>query len=45
MATALQLKPYDKGIHIRFNPSMQQLEEAKATAKAFAASVVASSIK
>jgi flavorubredoxin len=38
-AKTLQLKPYEKGIHIRFAPSNEQLEEAKNIAKEFALNI------
>jgi hypothetical protein len=40
MASALQLKPYEKGIHIRFAPSNEQINEIKNTAKNFALEVL-----
>jgi hypothetical protein len=40
MVNALQLKPYDKGIHIRFAPSKAQLLQATNIAKEFALSIV-----
>jgi hypothetical protein len=36
----LQLKPYEKGIHIRFAPSTEQLEQTKKTAQAFVQAVL-----
>jgi hypothetical protein len=39
-ASALQLKPYEKGIHIRFAPSPEQLDQARKTAQAFAQAVL-----
>jgi flavorubredoxin len=39
-ASALQLKPYEKGIHIRFAPSSEQLEQARTIAQAFVQTVM-----
>lgn len=39
-AMVLQLKPYEKGIHIRFAPSTEQLEQTKKTAQAFVQAVL-----
>jgi hypothetical protein len=39
MASALKLQPYKKGIHIRFAPSKEQLQEVIGIAKEFAASI------
>jgi flavorubredoxin len=39
LATSLKLKPYEQGIHIRFAPTTEQIENIKEIAKSFAKSI------